>query len=84
MLRLKHRYASPGFALVMLGSLLIQAPALAQPAPGQKIDVQKLGPQASERVPDFSLPDQNGKIWTQQSIMGPKGAMLVFVRSADW
>jgi hypothetical protein len=49
-----------------------------------KIDVSKLGPQVGERVPDFRLNDQNGKTWTLQSIMGSKGAMLVFVRSADW
>ncbi len=49
-----------------------------------KIDVSKLGPQVGERVPDFSLQDQHGKTWTLQSIMGPKGAMLVFIRSADW
>ena len=49
-----------------------------------KIDVSKLGPQVGERVPDFSLNDQNGKTWTLQSIMEPKGAMLVFYRSADW
>ena len=49
-----------------------------------KIDVSKLGPQVGERVPDFSLQDQHGKTWTLQSIMGPKGAMLVFMRSADW
>jgi peroxiredoxin len=35
-------------------------------------------------VPDFSLADQAGKTWTLQSVMGPKGAMLVFFRSADW
>jgi len=52
--------------------------------PRQKIDVSKLGPQVGERVPDFSLKDQAGKTWTLQSIMGPKGAMLVFLRSADW
>jgi len=50
----------------------------------QKIDVSKLGPQVGERVPDFSLKDQSGKTWTLPSIMGPKGAMLVFLRSADW
>ena len=50
----------------------------------QKIEVSKLGPQVGEQVPDFSLKDQNGKTWTLQSIMGPKGAMLVFLRSADW
>ena len=52
--------------------------------PKQKIDVSKLGPQVGERVPDFNLKDQNGKTWTLQSIMGPKGTMLVFFRSADW
>jgi peroxiredoxin len=37
-----------------------------------------------ERVPEFNLKDQNGTTRTLRSIMGPKGAMLVFVRSADW
>ena len=49
-----------------------------------RIDVSELGPQVGERVPDFSLQDQNGETRTLQSIMGSKGAMLVFVRSADW
>jgi cytochrome oxidase Cu insertion factor (SCO1/SenC/PrrC family) len=48
------------------------------------VDVSKLGPQVGEQVPDFALPDQNGKEWTRDSIMGPNGAMLVFFRSADW
>jgi hypothetical protein len=55
-----------------------------QPLVPGRIDVSRLGPQVGERVPDFSLKDQNGKAWTLQSIMGTKGAMLVFVRSADW
>jgi len=49
-----------------------------------RIDVSKLGPQTGERVPDFSLKDQDGKTTTLESIMGTKGAMLVFFRSADW
>jgi peroxiredoxin len=49
-----------------------------------KIDVSKLGPQVGQVVPDFRLSDQNGKIWTRASIMGPKGALLLFYRSADW
>ena len=49
-----------------------------------RIDVSKLGPQVGERVPDFSLRDQHRKTQTLRSIMGPKGAMLVFIRSADW
>jgi hypothetical protein len=36
------------------------------------------------RAPDFSVLDQSGRTQTLKSIMGPKGAMLVFYRSADW
>jgi hypothetical protein len=67
-----------GLATVSLESQAPTAPAR------QKIDVSKLGPQVGERVPDFALKDQTGKTQTLQSIMGPKGAMLVFIRSADW
>jgi len=69
---------------VALMTLLLPVPGFAQPPQRSPIDVSKLGPQAGERVPDFSLKDQNGTLRTLQSIMGPKGAMLVFVRSADW
>jgi hypothetical protein len=68
----------------VLASMWLAAPALAQPPARQKIDVSKLGPQVGDRVPDFNLKDQNGKEWNLRSIMGPKGAMLVFLRSADW
>lgn len=49
-----------------------------------RIDLSKIGPQVGEPVPDFSLPDQSGTLRTLQSVMGPQGAMIVFVRSADW
>jgi len=56
-----------------------------QPAAARtKVDVSKLGPQVSQVVPDFRLHDQSGKEWTRSSIMGPKGALLLFYRSADW
>lgn len=42
------------------------------------------GPNVGERVPDFRLQDQNGNEKTLRSVMGPKGALLVFYRSADW
>ena len=48
------------------------------------IDVASLGPQVGERVPAFSLPDQNGQVQTLESILGPNGALLLFHRSADW
>ena len=56
----------------------------AAPQPRTKIDVSKLGPQVGDRSPDFSLKDQSGNTQTLQSIMGRNGAMLVFIRSADW
>ena len=76
-------------SLAMVGTLagLGTASLESQATPAatrQKIDISKLGPQVGERVPDFALRDQTGKTQTLQSITGPKGAMLVFIRSADW
>jgi hypothetical protein len=47
-------------------------------------DGLKTGPKVGEKVPDFTLPDQNGKQWALNDLMGPKGLLLVFTRSADW
>ena len=47
-------------------------------------DVDRLGPQVGERVPSFALPDAGGRERSLQALMGPKGLMLVFFRSADW
>jgi hypothetical protein len=48
---------------------------------GQQI---KTGPEVGQPVPGFSAKDQEGRTQTLKSIMGLKGAMLVFFRSADW
>ena len=48
------------------------------------IDVEALGPQVGEQVPGFGLPDQNGQVFTLDSVLGPNGAILMFHRSADW
>jgi hypothetical protein len=42
------------------------------------------GPAVGQQIPGFSAPDQNGRIQSLKTIVGPKGAMLVFYRSADW
>jgi hypothetical protein len=42
------------------------------------------GPKVGEAVPDFRLSNQHGSEKTLRSILGPKGALLVFYRSADW
>jgi len=67
-----------------LALTLLAGAAGAQDLDPTRIDVSALGPQVGEIVPEFSLPDQYGEIRTRESIMGENGAMLVFIRSADW
>lgn len=57
-----------------------QAPVLTK----GPVDVSAVGPQVGQQIPEFRLTDQAGQVWTRESIAGPKGAMLVFFRSADW
>jgi peroxiredoxin len=54
------------------------ATALAQQKPAST------GPAIGAAVPAVEAPDQTGKSRTLPSILGPKGAILVFYRSADW
>ena len=77
--------------LIPLAALLLctldaegAAPSQAAQSTRARVEVSKLGPQVGERVPEFSLPDQTGRIRSLESVMGPRGAMLVFLRSADW
>ncbi|MGH7863634.1 MAG: hypothetical protein ACREQB_01495 [Candidatus Binataceae bacterium] len=44
----------------------------------------KTGPEVGQRAADFRLSDQDGKSWTLKQLMGPKGLLLAFNRSADW
>jgi hypothetical protein len=36
------------------------------------------------RIPAFQAVDQNGRPQTFESLRGPHGLALLFVRSADW
>lgn len=76
---MKH---TPSIAFAAAAVMLLGVAMEAQER--EPIDVSALGPQVGERVPDFSLPDQHGRVQTLQSIMGEKGAMILFHRSADW
>jgi len=69
--------------IVPLAAVLLAAATLAA-QPRIPIDVSRLGPKVGEQVPDFTLRDQRGAARTLQSVMGQRGAMLVFIRSADW
>jgi hypothetical protein len=73
-----------GRVALCLTLLLVLTASLQGQGTRARVDLSKLGPQVGERVPDFTLRDQSGKDRTLQSIMGRRGAMLVFVRSADW
>lgn len=43
------------------------------------------GPSPGERFPhSLQAPDQNGDIRTLEELLGPNGAAVFFVRSADW
>lgn len=42
------------------------------------------GPEVGERIPDFEALNQHGDSVNLADVMGPNGAMVVFVRSADW
>jgi len=45
---------------------------------------REYGPAEGSKLPAFHMPDQDGKMRSLQSVMGPKGALIVFYRSADW
>jgi hypothetical protein len=66
----------PARVLIVLLALMAAA--------GQPPDPARLGPGIGDRVPDFTLPDQGGVARPLASLLGPKGAVLVFFRSADW
>ncbi len=68
---------------VICAALTWSAAGLAGQAPAV-VETAKLGPQVGAVVPAFTGVDQFGKPRTLASTYGPKGAMLVFFRSADW
>ncbi len=82
-MRLMHSQTRRAALTGVLAALVLGFPSLAMQS-RTAIDVSSLGPQVGELVPDFSLPDQNGRVRTRDSILGPNGAILLFHRSADW
>ena len=70
----------PALAIAVLAAATTVLAAQAPPA----VDTSAIGPQVGAVAPAFSGIDQFGKPHTLAAAMGPKGAMLVFFRSADW
>ncbi|HIL95300.1 MAG TPA: hypothetical protein EYG51_05205, partial [Pseudomonadales bacterium] len=52
----------------LCAGLLLGFSTLAAAQTREAVEVASLGPQVGERVPDFSLPDQNGQIHDLDSI----------------
>ena len=48
------------------------------------LQAREYGPPIGSRMPNFNLPDQDGKAHTLKSLLGPKGAVILIFRSADW
>jgi hypothetical protein len=48
------------------------------------VDARDFGPAIGSKMPGFALKDQDGHPHTLASLLGPKGAVIVFFRSADW
>ena len=42
------------------------------------------GPNINEKVPEFSLADQDGIIKSLTEMIGENGALILFFRSASW
>ncbi|MEP7365150.1 MAG: hypothetical protein ABI972_18000 [Acidobacteriota bacterium] len=75
----------------MLAVILLAAtPLLAQPASPRLHDLPAAsknvvtGPAVGEKVPNFQLADQSGRLRNFRSLAGRNGLLLAFVRSADW
>jgi hypothetical protein len=51
---------------------------------GAFLGAREYGPAIGSKLPAFDLPDQDGKTHSLASLIGPKGAVIVFFRSADW
>jgi len=80
------RCAAPGFLLLCA----LGASAWAADEKPRLHDVpgldkgMKTGPRVGSKIPPFEAVDQYGKRQTFESLRGPKGLALLFVRSADW
>jgi hypothetical protein len=48
------------------------------------LGAREYGPPVGSKMPAFKLKDQDGKTHTLSNLLGPKGAVILFFRSADW
>jgi len=74
-------YFRVGFLFIFLAiSGRFWKSAVAAPLPLQI----STGPDLGQPIPPFYAVDQDGRRQTFETIRGPRGALIVFYRSADW
>ena len=71
---------------ILLGviGMLGGSPASAQDDAWRNEPPRSTGIAVGQKIPAFSVPDQNGRSQTFDSIKGPNGAAIYFNRSVDW
>ena len=69
----------PALALVLFSPLI-----MAQANSANASFATKLGPSVGSKTPTFEAKDQFGHAQSFATLRGPKGLILVFIRSADW
>ena len=79
---MSRAFSGPGrpLGLGLLALSLAFGVAASQPpnSPAAAVDLDTVGPQVGDPLPDFSLHDQAGQERSLQSLLGAKGAVIVF------
>ena len=70
--------------LIALFAFVLWMPPAAAQNEWSSLAPTSTGPAVGERIPAFRAPDQNGQMQDFDSIKGPNGAAIYFMRSADW
>ena len=72
-----------GVAVLFLTGLSAVVSGQDNPSANQTL-APSVGLEIGQEAPAFALPDQFGHQHTNETLKGPKGAAILFFRSADW
>ena len=72
-----------GVAVLFLTGLFAVASGQDNASTNQAL-APSVGLEIGQEAPTFALPDQFGHQYTNETLKGPKGTVILFFRSADW